>query len=230
MTSDSVCDSYCFRSFSATDDYLIGKPGARIETREFPTYPRENLYACQDWAWMDEHVMRNLVQMVLKPYIKQALPGFQPPTFLDQYCCHMMACVVNIIQDLGVQIETIPGGCTGLCQPINIWIGKPLKSRARHVWEEWAINEGVNVAVLRPPLRLQLSQWINDCTQRIHESTPSIVQNSWQHGAYSYFPNEGQERHLKSNSEKMYKMNKKPKARRRTTATWLLKKKSKRNL
>jgi hypothetical protein len=49
------------------------------------------------------------------------------------------------------------------------------------------------VAVLRPPLRLQLLQWITDSTKRIRESSPSIVRNSCQHGAYSYFPNEGQE-------------------------------------
>ena len=58
-----------------------------------------------------------------------------------------MASVGNDIQDLGVQIETIPGGLTGLCWPIDIGIGKPSKFRAR----------------------------------------------SWQHGAYSYFPNGGQE-------------------------------------
>ena len=169
-----------------------GKPGARIETREFPTYPIENLYACQERAWMDERVMRSWVRTVLKPYVEGAPPGVQPVIFLDSYRCHMMASVVNDIQDLGVQIETIPGGCTGLCQPIDIGIGKPLKSRARHSWEEWIINEGVNNAVLRPPSRLLLSQWITDSIQRIRDAT-SIVRNSWRHGAYSYFPNENQE-------------------------------------
>ena len=76
------------------------------------------------------NVMRNWVHMVLKPYVEQAPPGGQPFVFLDSCCCHMMASVVNDFQDLGVQIETIPGGCTGLCQPISIGIGKPLKSQA----------------------------------------------------------------------------------------------------
>ena len=89
-----------------------------------------------------------------------------------------------------MQIETIPGGCTGLCQLIDIGIGKPLKSRAQHLWEEWIINEGINAApVLRPPSRLLLSQWITDSIQRIRGST-SIVRNSWRHEVYSYFPNE----------------------------------------
>ncbi len=35
-----------------------GQPGARIETRELPTYPIENFYAHQDQAWMDKRVMQ----------------------------------------------------------------------------------------------------------------------------------------------------------------------------
>jgi hypothetical protein len=41
-----------------------GKPGARIETRELPTFPDQNLYVCQDRAWMDEHVMQIWVRMI----------------------------------------------------------------------------------------------------------------------------------------------------------------------
>jgi transposase-like protein len=166
-----------------------GKPGARIETREFPTYPQDNFYACQDRAWMDERVMLLWVRLVLQPYIEEAPPGVQPLILLDSYRCHMMASVVNAINNLGVQIETIPGGCTGLCQPIDVGIGKPLKSRARHLWEEWMMDNGVNNAVLRPPTRLLLSLWITESAERIRNS-PSMVQNSWRHGTYTYFPNE----------------------------------------
>jgi hypothetical protein len=125
------------------------------------------------------------VRLVLKPYVEEAPPGVQPLILLDSYCCHMMASVVNVINDLGVQIETIPGGCTGLCQPIDIGIGKALKSRARHLWEEWMIDEGVDNAVLRPPSRLLLTQWITDSVQRIRNSTPSMVQNSWRNAPYT---------------------------------------------
>ncbi|KAI2495635.1 hypothetical protein MHU86_18864 [Fragilaria crotonensis] len=43
-----------------------GKPGARIETREFPTFPDQNLYVCQERAWMDERVMRIWVRLVFE--------------------------------------------------------------------------------------------------------------------------------------------------------------------
>ena len=164
-----------------------GKPGARIETREFPTFPDQNLYVCQERAWMDERVMRIWVRLVLKPHIEQAPEGVQPIILLDSYRCHMMASIVNAIQDLGVRIENIPGGCTGLCQPVDIGIGKPLKARARQLWEEWMISEGVGNAVSRPPSRLLLSTWITDSAERIRQS-PTIIKNSWRHSEYSYFP------------------------------------------
>ena len=41
----------------------------------------------------------------------------------------MMSSVVHKIQDLGVEIEHIPGGCKGLCQPIDVGVRKPFKTR-----------------------------------------------------------------------------------------------------
>ena len=83
---------------------------------------------------MDESIMLMWVEKVLKPFVQMAPVGIQPLLILDSYCCHMMQSVVNTIEDLGVQVEHIPGGCTGLCQPIDVAIGKPLKSRVRNLW------------------------------------------------------------------------------------------------
>jgi hypothetical protein len=43
-----------------------------------------------------------------------------PLLVLNSYQCHMMASVVQMIQELGVEVKHIPGGCTTLCQPINV--------------------------------------------------------------------------------------------------------------
>ena len=167
-----------------------GKPGARIQTREFPTYPQDNNYACQHSAWMDETVMRTWIREVLKPYVEDAPEHIQPLLLLDSYKCHTMASVTGSIEALGVQIEIIPGGCTGLCQPVDVGIGKPLKSRARHLWEEWMIDQcTTNNGQSRPPSRLLMSQWISDSVNRLRRSD-TLVRNSWQHAEYSYFPNE----------------------------------------
>lgn len=166
-----------------------GKPGARIETREFPTYPADNAYACQETAWMDERVMMMWVRTILKPFVEDCPINIQPLLLLDSYKCHTMASVTAELEALGVQVEIIPGGCTGMCQPIDVGIGKPLKARARHLWEEWMVTECADGRASRPPSRLQMSQWIADSVQQIR-SSESMVRNSWRHHEYSYFPNE----------------------------------------
>ena len=50
-----------------------GKPGGRIKSQEFATYPPGAVYACQDVAWMDERVMLKWVELVLKPYVENVL-------------------------------------------------------------------------------------------------------------------------------------------------------------
>jgi hypothetical protein len=46
----------------------------------------------------------------------------------DSYQCHMMASVVSKIQELGVKVKHIPGGCISLCQPVDAGFKKPFKS------------------------------------------------------------------------------------------------------
>jgi hypothetical protein len=164
-----------------------GKPGGKIEKLEFPTFPSKVLYACQDNAWMDEGVMLMWVQKVLKPYVREAPEHIVPILLLDSYRCHMMASVVREIQKLGVEVEHIPGGCTTLCQPVDVGVNKPFKNRIREKWECWMIEEGIQRGTTRPPTRTDISNW----TLAAMEALPTqIVKNAWRHGEYTWFPNE----------------------------------------
>ena len=161
-----------------------GKPGGRIE-REFSGYPDGGKYTVQERAWMDESVMMKWVDTVLKPYVEGAPQGIIPVLLLDSYRCHMMASVVSKINELGVQVEHIPGGCTGLCQPIDVGIGKPLKNHVRNMWEAWMLQQGVNTNIFRPPTRQVVAGWIVAAFQNI---SIEVTKNSWRHAQYSYFP------------------------------------------
>ena len=138
-----------------------GKPRGRIEKRESPTFPNEIVYACQDNSWMDEHVMLLWVDKILKPYVLGAPENIVPILFLDSYRCHLMSSVVSKIQDLGVEVEHIPGGCTGLCQPVDVGVNKPFKDRLRGQWEAWMINEGMERGTTSPPTREDISKWFS---------------------------------------------------------------------
>ena len=120
-----------------------GKPNGRIVTREFPVFPDGCLYTCQDNTWMDEKVMLQWVEKILKPYVNDAPDGVIPILFLDLYRCHIMGLVVTAIQNLGVEVEHIPGGCTYLCQPVDVGVNKPFKKLIHDKWEQWMISEGI---------------------------------------------------------------------------------------
>jgi hypothetical protein len=119
-----------------------GAPNGRIERNEFVTYPDDIVYACQGNAWMDEKVMHLWIDKMLKPFIDQAPPGIVPLLLLDSYRCHMMKSTVNAIEDLGVEVKHIPGGCTSLCRPVDVGVNKQFKSRMHRLWEEWMISTG----------------------------------------------------------------------------------------
>jgi hypothetical protein len=96
-----------------------GKPDGCISKKEFKTYPNTHFYKCQEAAWMNEEVMIVRVNKMLAPYV----------LILDMYRCHMMSSVVQMIQELGVEVQHIPGRCTSLCQPVDVGFNKPFKDR-----------------------------------------------------------------------------------------------------
>jgi hypothetical protein len=152
---------------------------------EFPTYNNEMIYSCQQKAWMDERVMFEWMEKVLYPHVIQAPLGVRPILLLDSYRCHVMESVLSAIESIGVQVEIIPGGCTGMCQPIDVGVGKPLKDRVRNFWEDWMLNEGLATSFTNPPERALLSNWISNSIQSIGAG---IVRNSWNHHEFPYFP------------------------------------------
>jgi hypothetical protein len=106
-----------------------GKPDGCIAKKEFKTYPNTHFYKCQEAAWMNEEVMIVWVNKVLAPYVAMAPDHVVPILILDMYRCHMMSSVVQMIQELGVEVQHIPGGCTSLCQPEDVGFNKPFKDR-----------------------------------------------------------------------------------------------------
>ena len=97
-----------------------------------------------------------------------------------------MASVVKEIQDLGVEVEHNPGGCTYLCQPVDIGINKPYKKHMRHQWEIWMISEGMVKGTTSPPSREQIVNWAKYANESMSEVN---IHNAWKHGQYSWFPN-----------------------------------------
>ena len=128
--------------------------------------------------------MIQLVDEILAPHIELCPSGIIPLLALDSYRCHMMASVVHRIQILGVEIEHIPGGCTGLCQPLDVGLNKPLKSYIKREWNDWMLDEGVVDGTAVCPPRELIVEWTIDSWWRLKEEH---IKKAWRHGEYSWF-------------------------------------------
>ena len=71
-----------------------------------------------------------------------------------------MASVVQRIQKLGIEVIHIPGGCTDLCQPLDVGINKPFKCRVRQRLEEWMISGIKKTGTVESQLRPEVSAWV----------------------------------------------------------------------
>ena len=146
-------------------------------------HPQEMKYAMQPKAWFDEATMLDWVDDVLKPYVATAPVGIIPILFLDSFKVHLLGSVADAIQGLGVELEIIPPGCTGLVQPIDVGINKPFKANMRKIYTEWLLEQDADAAIPSASC-LNVLAWILESVKGIKKET---IVNSWRKTGFSYF-------------------------------------------
>ena len=182
----TVCLAVCADGYKLPPMVVYkGQPDKHI-MRETRQYPKDALYQVQKNAWCDERCMLFWVDNVLKPFVEKVPPGVVPYLLLDKYKCHYQGSVAKAIEALGVEWDIIPGGCTGLVQPIDVGIGKPFKHRIRYWLEEWLADQDTS-RVKTQDVRKMIAEWVVASWARTKEET---VHNSWRHTPFSYFPEE----------------------------------------
>jgi hypothetical protein len=95
----------------------------------------------------------------------------------------MLGTVADAIHKLGVELEIIPPGCTGLVQPIDVGFNKPYKDNYTKLYTKFLMDQDANQP-LSGAKRKDVSQWILDAVGAISEET---VKNAWHKKEYSYF-------------------------------------------
>ena len=163
-----------------------GKEGGRIE-RDFRTFPMEAEYAVHEKSWTNIEIMLKWVERCLKPWVESAPDGVVPYLLLDSFKVHQTQQVVQAIEETGCELDFIPGGCTGLAQPLDVGINKPFKNRIRGRWEQYMVDVGVHEAFTKPPSRATITDWMLESMACIPEG---MIKNAWLHGDYSYFPDQ----------------------------------------
>ena len=96
---------------------------------------------------------------------------------------------MDAIQELGVEVEHIPGGCTCLCQPVDVGINKPFKKCIRDLWQTWMMgdmSQGTTTVTVSALTRELIRDWCIDAYKQM-QSEMNIIQNAWRHGEYTWF-------------------------------------------
>lgn len=163
-----------------------GKPEGTIARTEIPTFETRNelLLCCQENAWQDEANMRRWIDEILVPYLQEKAQGVPAILFLDHFSVHKSAATMARLAEIGVQLELIPAGCTGLVQPVDVGIGKPFKDRIRKTWMDWMIEQDADQPVMTNASRKDAATWVADAWRNFD---PTTVMNAWQKTDFNYF-------------------------------------------
>ena len=127
--------------------------------------------------------MLEWVENVLAPNVTTAPIGIIPILFFDLFKVHLLGSVADAIQSLGVEIQYITAGCTGLVQPIDVGFNKPYKSNMKKVYTDWLMSKEAD-APFRSPSCQEVSGWIIEAIRGISAET---VRKAWRKTGYSYF-------------------------------------------
>ena len=159
------------------------KRGGVIERRELATYPARAVYKVQPKAWFSEDIMLEWVKEVLAPYVVTPPPGIVTLLYLDSFRVHMMGSVVSAIQALGVEVEFIPPGCTGLVQPVDVGYNKSFKANVKDQYMNWLMAQDPELPIVKT-MRRDVVGWILATEESISLATR---RNSWRKTEFAYF-------------------------------------------
>jgi len=127
--------------------------------------------------------MNQWIDEVLAPDVATAPAGIVPILFLDSFSVHLKGSIVRKIQDLGVQVEFIPPGCTGLLQPVDVGFNKAFKAKMRTEYNAWLLEQDPDQPIPGTTCR-NVSGWIIATQKNVTNET---LKNAWRKTGYSYF-------------------------------------------
>ena len=127
--------------------------------------------------------MNQWIDEVLAPDVATAPAGIVPILFLDSFSVHLKGSIVRKIQDLGVQVEFIPPGCTGLLQPVDVGFNKAFKAKMRTEYNAWLLEQDPDQPI-PGTTRRNVSDWIIAAQKNVTDET---LKNAWRKTGYSYF-------------------------------------------
>ncbi|GMF35090.1 unnamed protein product [Phytophthora fragariaefolia] len=106
-----------------------GAPGGDVE-REVSAFFLADVatFSVQECAWFDDRVMLEWIDKSWKPdVVEPCVP------ILDILAVHKKSEVADALACTGTAVIYVPGGCTGVAQPLDVGIMSPLKQHIRRL-------------------------------------------------------------------------------------------------
>ena len=128
--------------------------------------------------------MLEWIEHILKPCIADVPPVIVPILFLDSFTVHKMGSVVNAIQALGVEVDFIPPGCTGMVQPVDVGYNKPFKAKLREQYRNWMFAQDTDKPT-PASTHMHVAEWILKAEENISKT---LIKNAWRKTGFSWFP------------------------------------------
>ena len=117
--------------------------------------PKDIVVQIQEKGWMDEESC--------KLWIKDIKTCGECTLLVwDSFRGHLTDGVKSYAKKCKIDQAVIPGGLTGILQPLDVVINKPFKDRLRQLWQDWMINGKHQFKASgkqKKPTKNQVLQW-----------------------------------------------------------------------
>ena len=117
--------------------YIIFGNLKKVPNEKKVKCPANVVLAVNGSGSMDEDLMCDYLEKVIKPYVSNA----SALLVMDSFRAHTTPKCKDKMNELELDWLIIPPGTTSLLQPCDVSINKPLKAKLREHWEEWFADE-----------------------------------------------------------------------------------------
>ena len=125
-------------------------------------FPKGVLVHVNEKGWMDEDACKLWVRKIW-----QNRPGglHRRKSLLvwDRFSAHLTEGVTKAVSATNTDIAVIPGGLTGILQPLDVSLNKPFKDGMRERWTKWMAGEHYTLTPggnMRAPPLPTMAQWV----------------------------------------------------------------------
>jgi len=90
---------------------------------------------------MSEEIFLEWISQAWKPY---AARFDRSLLLLDMFRAHKTEAVLAKFEECRTDVLIIPAGLTYYCQPVDVYVNKPVKERVRSLWQNYIAGQQLN--------------------------------------------------------------------------------------